>query len=223
MLALDSRPGLLRLVCWMQAGRPRGGGGPRPRAAGAAGEAETGDGEPPDEEEFRRLFERYFPPVFRFFRNRGCPREECNDLTQETFLRVYRGFGGFRHAASFQTWLFQIATHLWCNEVRRRKADKREALEVPLDPAVERGLPSATAEDPAASTLAHERRRLLRQALDELPPQMQQCVLLYIDQNLKYREIAELMHISTETVKSQISQARQRLRKRLDAGLAGGG
>jgi RNA polymerase sigma-70 factor (ECF subfamily) len=181
------------------------------------------EAEPPDEE-FRRLFDRYFPSVLHFFLNRGIPYEDSRDLTQETFLRVYRSIGRFRGEASVQTWLFQIATNLWRNQVRHHKAGKREGKEVSLDGAMEKGfqLPAdpspAGRHEPAgplSELLADERLQLLRRALDGLPPQMRRCVLLRIDQNLKYREIAEVMQIAIDTVKSQISQAKDRLEREL--------
>jgi|SRR6185312_2576616 len=179
---------------------------------------------PEPDEEFRHLFVRHFQPVFSFFLRRGFPREECHDLTQETFLRVYRGIGRFRGEASFQTWLFQIATNLWRNEVRRHMAEKRDGFEVSLEGEVEKGrpvradrrLPGET--QPSSSLdglLDRERKQKMRQALGALPPQMRRCVLLRIDQNLKYREIAVAMQISIDTVKSQISQARDRLETEL--------
>lgn len=172
--------------------------------------------EEPFEEELKALFDRYYPSVFHFFQNRGVPREDARDLTQETFLRVYRGIGRFRRDASFQTWLFQIATNLWCNDVRRRTAGKREGREVSLDALAEKGR-EATEEPahPLDHMEAEERRSTLREALSELPPQMRRCVLLRLDRDLKYREIASLMQISVDTVKSQLSQARGRLQARL--------
>ena len=172
--------------------------------------------EEPSGEELKALFDRYYPSVFHFFQNRGVPREDARDLTQETFLRVYRGIGRFRRDASFQTWLFQIATNLWCNDVRRRTAGKREGREVSLDVLAEKG--REVSEEPAHPLdhlVAEERRSTLREALSELPPQMRRCVLLRLDRDLKYREIASLMQISVDTVKSQLSQARSRLQARL--------
>lgn len=176
---------------------------------------------PPDsDDELRRRFERYFGPVYYFFLNRGLPREEARDLTQETFLRVYQSMSGFRGEASFETWMFQIATNLWRNHVRSRHAEKRSAQEVSLEAAAEEGrqlpldrpLPGrAPQAGPLDGLLAGEQRAVLRQALAELPPKMRRCVLLRIDQDLKYREIAELLRVSIETVKSQLSQARDRL------------
>lgn len=176
------------------------------------------------DEELTRLFERYFRPLFYFFRNRGIPPEDCRDLTQETFLRVYKSIGRFRGEASIETWLFQIATNLWRNRVRHDRAGKREAKEVSLEGAMEKGQPipadlslarGAHNTLPLSGLLADEQVGMLRQALADLPPQMRRCVLLRIDQNLKYREIAGVMQISIDTVKSQLSQARDRLEKEL--------
>ena len=182
-----------------------------------------GDGHGHDEE-LRRLFDRYFRSVFHFFLNRGLAREEALDLTQDTFLRVYRSLQGFRGEAKVETWLFRIATNLWNNEVRRRRAEKREGWEVSLEGVVEGGHPIradhhfdgwSEPAGPLETMLDDERRQVLREALGDLPPQMRRCVLLRIDQNLKYREIAGVMQISIETVKSQLSQARDRLEQKL--------
>jgi RNA polymerase sigma-70 factor, ECF subfamily len=176
------------------------------------------------EEEFRRLFEQYFRPIYYFFRRRGIPPEDCHDLTQETFLRVYRGFRGFRGEAKFQTWLYQIASNLWCNQVRSRKAAKREGMEISLETAMEKRapilppLPFAPGSEtvgPLARMLADEQLEALRRALGGLPPQMLRCVRLRIEREMKYREIAELMQISIDTVKSQLNQARTRLSEEL--------
>lgn len=208
MSELAASPGWLR-VLWMLFGRPT-------EEDPAADTPEDTAAEGPPEEELEALFDRYYPGVFHFFQNRGVPREDARDLTQDTFLRVYRGIGWFRRDASFQTWLFQIATNLWCNDVRRRTAGKREGREVSLDALAEKGreVPGEPAH-PLDGMLADERRSTLREALSELPPQMRRCVLLRLDRDLKYREIASLMQISVDTVKSQLSQARSRLQARL--------
>ena len=186
---------------------------------------------PGPDEDFRLLFDRYFRPLFYFFRNRGLPPEDCRDLTQETFLRVYKSIARFRGEASVQTWLFQIAANLWRNQVRYDRAGKREAKEVSLEGAMEKGQPfpadlslarGAHTAGPLAGLLADEQLGMLRRALEGLPPQMRRCVLLRVDQNLKYREIAGVMQISIDTVKSQLSQARERLGKELGLYFDGG-
>ncbi len=180
---------------------------------------------PAPDEEFRQLFDRYYRPVFHFFSNRGFPSEECLDLTQETFLRVYKSMGQFRREATPKRWLLRIAANIWKNELRRRSAEKRDAKEVSLDsdmdgqepcPAGDELAAGSRASEPLDAFLAKEQGQRLRRALDELPPQMRRCMLLRTDQELKYREIAAIMKLSVETVKSQIYQARQRLRSELD-------
>lgn len=159
------------------------------------------------------LFQRYHRPVVAFFQNKGFSTEESRDLAQETFLRVYRYRERFRGEASPVTWLFQIAANLYKNTLRSKAALKRDAEEVPLD--------STDAKDPESDDdalelmLTEERSRLLREALEELPPQMKKAVMLRVTGDMKYREIAEEMEVSIETVKAHLYQARQHLRDRL--------
>lgn len=185
----------------------------------------------PVEEEFRQLFDRYHRAVYAFFANRGFSREESLDLTQETFLRVYKGIEGFRGDVELKSWLLRIAANLWKNELRRRSAEKRDAVEVPLErtagqaaPSVrEPAVPPAPSPGPLDDVLAAEQVRVVRRLLGELPPQMRRCMLLRIDGELKYREIAEVMQLSIDTVKSQLGQARERLRSELDRRFAAPG
>jgi RNA polymerase sigma-70 factor, ECF subfamily len=182
------------------------------------------------EDRLDKLFRDYYRPVFYFFRKRGFPAEESHDLAQETFLRAYRGLDGLRADACRAAWLFQIAANLYRNEIRSRSARKREGREVPLDAAGEHRAEAVEPEDPALSSagggplggvLAGERQQQLREALEELPPQMKRCVLLRVDQDMRYREIAEVMRVSIDTVKAHLFQARQQLRVKLSGYFAG--
>ena len=159
------------------------------------------------------LFNRYYRPVVAFFLKKGFSTEESRDLAQETFLRVYRYRERFRGESSEVTWLFQIAANLYKNTLRSLAAQKRDAEEVPLDSTDVKDPESD--EDALELMLAGERSRLLREALEELPPQMKKAVLLRVTSDMKYREIAEEMAVSIETVKAHLYQARQHLRDRL--------
>ena len=171
------------------------------------------------DEAFRRLFDLYSPRLYHFFLRRGFPHQECLDLTQETFLGIYRGMQTFRRDSSFETWLFTIATNAWRKRLRRGAAGKRGAQEVPLEEEDGGGpagrIAAADAPLPGEEMLRKERSRLLRQAIDKLPEQMRKCLVLRIDQELKYREIAVLLRLSPETVKVHLFQARRRLREEL--------
>lgn len=172
------------------------------------------------EEDFRRLFDLYYARVHGFFAKRGFPPQDCLDLTQETFLGIYRGIGTFRRDARFETWLFKIATNAYRKRLRWGAAEKREAQEVPLEAGGDdddgHRIEPAAPEPAAGETLLHkERSRMLREAIEKLPEQMRRCLMLRVYQEMKYREIATLLRLSPETVKVHLFQARRRLQEEL--------
>lgn len=171
------------------------------------------------EESFRTLFDRFYWPLFRFFENRGFSREECQDLIQETFLRVFQGIGAFRGESRWEHWLFRIAANTAVKALRHRAAAKRAGSVVPLEG--EEGEDSipvpCDGEDPAPlrQLLGKEKKELLSRAIDGLPPQMRHCVRLRVLQDLDYDEIADILQISPSTVKVQLFKARKRLQMEL--------
>lgn len=158
------------------------------------------------------LYRRYHRPVVSFFVTRGFSFEESRDLAQETFLRVFNKWDSFSRESAVETWLFQIASNLYRNTLRSLHTQKRDAQEVPLES--ENGAVELKSRQ---SNLTEEEVQLLRIALEDLPSQMRQAVFLRVEGDLKYREIAEVMHVSIETVKAHLRQARQQLRDRLDS------
>jgi RNA polymerase sigma-70 factor (ECF subfamily) len=186
---------------------------------------QEGPGGDPDRS-FRQLFDCYHRPLWRFFARRGCPPDQCDDLTQETFLRVYTSRDGFRGEARFETWLYRIAINSHRKWLRYGAAQMRAANEVPLETpdgvraeaeAADTGFPSGAQVNggPLEQLLADERRRTLAAAIDGLPDQMRRCVLLRLYHGLAYKEIAVVMQVSIETVKAHLFQARKRLRDEL--------
>jgi RNA polymerase sigma-70 factor (ECF subfamily) len=176
------------------------------------------------DETFRQIYLLYFRKVYHFFARRGFSADECMDLSQETFLRVHNHLATFRRESRFEAWLFKIATNLYRNRVRTLTTLKRRAQEVPFDAAAEGELTAALPEPaltaageqgPLREVLSEECAQLLRAAMDDLPAQMRRCVLLRVEGDFKYREIADLMQVSIDTVKSHLFQARQQLKGRL--------
>ncbi len=168
---------------------------------------------------FRRLFELYSPRLYHFFSRRGFPHADCLDLTQETFLGIYKGIGAFRRDSSFETWLFKIATNAYRKRLRWGIAGKRDAPEVSLDGGSEEGgARPGPADDlpvPGEAMLQRERSLLLRQAIDRLPNQMRKCLVLRVDHEMKYKEIAVVLRLSPETVKVHLARARRQLQEEL--------
>lgn len=180
---------------------------------------------PGREESFRLLFDRFYWPLFRFFERRGFSTEECQDLIQETFLRVYRGIGDFRGEARWEHWLFRIAANTAAKALRHRAAAKRAGSTVPWEgddvgdspPTAAGGSPrGAEAPAPLRRLLSKETTELLSQVIAGLPPQMRRCVRLRVFQDLDYDEIAEALQISPSTVKVQLFKARKRMQAELE-------
>jgi len=176
------------------------------------------------EENFEKLHRRFRPRVQSFFARKGYSAEDCRDLTQEVFLRVFKGIDTFRRESRFERWLWEIAAHVYHNDVRRRRTEKRDGLETSLDTPVENDdgsspAPGIPASDPSPEeqVIQGEQLAAFRAALQELPEQMRRCCLLRYEQGLKYQEIAIVMQISIETVKAHLHQARKRLAARLEA------
>lgn len=181
-------------------------------------------GEPMGEEEFQRLYELYNRSVYNFFANRGFCREESRDLVQETFLKAYDSRATFRGESPASSWLFGIAMNVWRMRIREQKRLKRDAQVVSLEePAHSEGnelprvaeLADAAQESwPLIKYLADEQNRLLYTALQELPERMRLVVVLFL-RGYKYREIADILKVSVNTIRAQLFDARKQLRKRL--------
>lgn len=173
--------------------------------------------------EFGRLFERYQPVVKRFFAKRGFSADECLDLAQETFFNVFRGLDSFRADARPETWLYAIAKFVGSNALRSRFSAKRggnrrdSAISFGSDEEIFDEMLEIHALAPSAldEVLAAEQRSAVRAALEKLPPQMRRILLLRIDGGFKYREIAQILAISIESVKTQLFHAKRRLKEEL--------
>ena len=182
------------------------------------------DPAPPDRQAFRALFERHYQGVHRYFEKRAFSADEALDLTQEVFLRAYRGWASFRGEASTATWIYSIAANTFYKEVRRRAADKRSAHEVSLSTPVGDSLEQLAEAiedeanlDPLDEAMRRERLQKLAREVASLPEQMRTCLDLRLREGSSYKEIAVVLQISPQTVKAHLFQARKRLRMGLEA------
>ncbi len=170
------------------------------------------------EENCEKIYKRFRPIVRSFFLRKGFSSQESDDLTQDVFLRVFKSIDTFRRESRFERWLWEITGHIYSNEIRRRKTEKRNVREQSLDTVVETEEGSASAlaipspgPSPEDEVIRNERSKALHAALKDLPDQMRRCCILRYERGLKYQEIADLMGISIETVKAHLHQARKRL------------
>lgn len=160
---------------------------------------------------------RIFNIAYRFLGD----YDEAADVTQETFISAYKNYHRFRGESSVYTWLCQIALNNCRNRVRRRgrraetaaesldqprsHSDDGEALEVP-------DLTHA----PHTVLESKEMSERLVAAVDSLPPDYREVVVLREMQGLSYNEIAEATGLSLDNVKTRLSRARLMLRRKLE-------
>lgn len=174
---------------------------------------------------FEVIFRRLYGSLVKFFGNRPALREEAEDLAQATLVLAYERIHQYRFEAGFSTWVRQIGENVWRNAVRERQAIKRPQIgEAPATAAEGEAVAVAPLEDripdaaptPEEEALAGERTRLLRGAIEALPPGMRQCTKLRLFSDLRYREIADVTGIGLNSVRSQLFEARKRLKPILD-------
>ncbi|MFP4165611.1 MAG: RNA polymerase sigma factor [Opitutales bacterium] len=164
-----------------------------------------------------RYWDRIFSRVMRLLKN----RQDAEEVTQDAFIRAYRGLDNFRGDASFSTWLYQIATNLAHNRYWywfRRKREQTISLAQPLgedgDLTLENVMP-CDGENPADAALTQEFVDRVSECMEGLGSKHREILVLRNVKNLSYEEIADLLGVNVGTVKSRIARARESLRQRM--------
>ena len=163
-----------------------------------------------DEQAFARLVERHHRAVFGLVVRTIGDRARAEELTQEVFLRVFRGLKYFRGQARLSTWIYRIAVNV-CSQDRARHRP-----EVPLEGPVswERPAPDPGGLDRAFDAI--ELRDRLSKALARLPPRERLLVTGHYLHDVQYDALAEALDIPLGTVKTHLFRAKARLRKLLE-------
>ena len=141
------------------------------------------------------LFARYREPLYGFYRRRLSIPERAEDLTQETFLVVIRATERYEPRALVRTWLYGIALKLLAAE-RRRQA---------------RNAPAEQGREPAAED-ASDGAIWVRQALSRLDSAEREILMLREYEQLSYAEIASLLRLPVNTVRSRLFRSRMAMR-----------
>jgi RNA polymerase sigma-70 factor (ECF subfamily) len=171
---------------------------------------------------FDELVVRYQERVYNLaLRLTGDP-EAAEDAAQEAFLRAFRALDSFRRGSAFYTWLFRIVVNA-CHSAGRKTGRRKQVEGVRLDAAGGEGEPgeSRRIEPAAPGGTPHEQIeraeaiRRVQEAVQELPQDHKQVILLRDFEGLSYADIAEVLEISRAAVKSRIHRARADLAERL--------
>jgi RNA polymerase sigma-70 factor (ECF subfamily) len=164
-----------------------------------------------DVEGFSGIVRRWQTPLinlaYRFCGDRG----RAEEMAQEAFLRAYRGLDKYRGDAAFSTWLFALATNLYCSELRRIP-QRTVALQEAPEPS-----------DPVSIIEAHELRDrdlAVRKAVLALPPKYREAMLLFYFHEMDVPAAAQSLGLPEGTVKARLHRGRELLRAKLPRLLA---
>lgn len=169
-----------------------------------------------DQNAFVRLKEKYHEAIYNLIYRMIHEKDEVEDLTQEAFIKAFMSLSSFNDEYAFSTWLYKIATNN-CIDYIRRKRLQTFSIDKPIeskdsDFAFE--LPDSTYE-PDREMISRQRRKLLEEAINSLPPKYRQVIILRHQEEKEYQEIAELLNLPLGTVKAHIFRAREMLNKYL--------
>ncbi len=169
-----------------------------------------------DHAAFAELVQAYQKPVYNLALRMAGDPEDALDLSQEAFLRAWRGIKDYRFDAAFSTWLYRLTGNVCIDFLRRRKKERTVPLTFPSEDGEEQALELP---DPGPDTEARMLERLDREAvataLSRLEPEHRMALTLRVVDGLRYAEIAAALGVPEGTVKSRIARARQRMRAML--------
>jgi RNA polymerase sigma-70 factor (ECF subfamily) len=147
------------------------------------------------------LVECYWDRLYRWLYHLSNDRHMAEDLTQETFLKALANLTSFQAGTNLQAWLFRIAHNSFLNQ---RRGNRKARLPFPDDLA---GLEDG----PAEEAMNREVMELLARAVGRLPSDFRAAFLLRVEENLSFREMAEVLETTEETARWRVFKARQKL------------
>jgi len=177
------------------------------------GEAQGGD-----RSAFEELVRRHDRSVLRVALRSVRSEDEARDIYQETFLRLYRTLGRFRHECSLETWILRIASNVCLDHLRRRAARPEGPAPARM---AESGVPPAGVaepmderpdQDPERALARREMRHRIDAALLQLAPRERLVFEMRHYEGMRLRQIGEVIGTTEETVKNCLFRAHQQLR-----------
>lgn len=171
---------------------------------------------------FEQLMKRYHARLVHVLRQVGGSDESAEDLAQDVFLRVFRARASYQPSAKFSTWLFHIAHNVRSNALRDRKRRKEVQISPPASGS-QSGMMSldqmalaSTGAMPARRLDKVERAEMVQLAVEALNERQRMALMLSKYEGLSYQEIADVMDLTVQAVKSLLSRARVNLKLMLE-------
>ena len=172
------------------------------------------------EQAFAWLITRYHQPIYSLLARTVHDRADAADLTQEVFVKVFRGVGRFHGESSLRTWIYRIALHEASNQ--RRWWMRHKQQEIPIEQEMTEGNCGAPirlremlvdpAESPFEMAIHTENRERVEAALSLLPEPFRTTLILRDIEGFVYEEVAEIQGVNLGTVKSRLVRGRALLK-----------
>ncbi len=162
-----------------------------------------------DEDAFRILVELHQSKVYHLLLGMVRDEDQAQELTQETFVKAWKGLPSFRGDSTVWTWLYRIAYRTALDYLRKKK---RQADLVFLEDNCGE-LPEETENEPLAIVIKHDKAEDLHQALAQLSFSQRAVLVLYYFQGLSYREIAAVTSRPLGTIRADLHRGKEKLRK----------
>jgi RNA polymerase sigma-70 factor (ECF subfamily) len=157
-------------------------------------------------EAYADLVRKYQGRILQLCESMLSDTYEAEDAAQEIFIKAYQSLKNFRGASSFSTYLYRIAAN-YCRDLLREKSRRKtESWEALLEKADDRLMRLLSA--PPDANLMREDAEIIERVLSLLSPEYRMVLTLREIQELRYQEIAEVMHCSLDSVKARLRRAR---------------
>jgi RNA polymerase sigma-70 factor (ECF subfamily) len=162
-----------------------------------------------DKEAADELLKIFYADIYAYLRRLCGSRHDAEDLTQQTFLKVWSSLGGFKGRSKFSTWLYRIAHNSYLDWLRKKTGSVQVNFEKWWQECID--------ENPGPFTNLTERQSALRlyEAVDRFDEDKKQVVHLHYYQGLSIRETAKVLNIATSTVKYRLREVLKILRIKL--------
>jgi len=169
-----------------------------------------------NQDAYQQLMQKYREPIRRHVSRMVRDRGMVDDLVQESFIKAFTSLSSYSSDYAFSTWLYKIATNHTIDYLRKKKLSTFSIDQPPpgSDDARTYELPDTTYR-PDRHVMADQRRELIQEAIDALPPKYHRVIVLRHQEELSYDEIATELDLPLGTVKAHIFRARALLYRHL--------
>lgn len=161
-----------------------------------------------DGEQFGELISRYEDKLKRYARRFLAREDEIEDLVQDVFIKSYTNIQSFDTSLKFSPWIYRVAHNTFVNELRRKERYGSTVFDTDALFAL---LPAKEQSD--ANMLQEDDKHLLGESLLQLSPKLREVLVLHYFEDLSYKEISDILQISTTTVGVRITRARSKLQQ----------